>query len=375
MIQIETKHLPTFMNTKLTKNIPPFLNYSCLILIGIGMLITACTTKDNTPAPVPSYTQVNLVADTLGFGAARIDANLANAWGIAIGPTGAFWISANHTGTTVIYDNNGAQLLAPVNVPLGDSPHGASPTGVIFNSTSTFVIPGKGTSLFIYATEDGILSAWNQTTGSTTMTVADRSSAGAVYKGLAMANDGGASFIYVADFHNAAIDVFDGSFALVTTKPFNDPNMPAGFAPFNIQNIGGQLYVTYAKQLSPENKDDESGLGNGYVDIYTPAGMLVKRFASQGTLNSPWGIALVSAAFGEVAGDILIGNFGDGRINVYDMNGTAKGQLMANGVPVTIPGLWAITFDNVAPADPNQLYFTAGPDEESHGIFGYLKKM
>lgn len=284
------------------------------------------------------------------------------------------WISANHSGSTVIYDNNGATALAPINIPLGAVPNGASPTGAIYNSTSDFIIPGKGKSLFVFSTEDGILSAWNSSTGTSTMTVADRSSNGAVYKGIAMANDGGANFIYASDFHNGKIDVFDNNFAFVTTKPFTDPTMPAGFSPFNIQNIGGQLYVTYAKQKAPEYKDDQSGVGNGYVDIYTPAGTLVKRFASQGTLNSPWAIAQAPAAFGQVANAILIGNFGDGLINVYDPNGTYKGQLMESATTtLSIPGLWAFTFDNVAPADPNQLYFTAGPAGESHGLFGYVK--
>jgi uncharacterized protein (TIGR03118 family) len=190
-----------------------------------------------------------------------------------------------------------------------------------------------------------------------------------------MANDGGSNFIYVTDFHNAKIDVFDNNFTFVTTKPFVDPGIPAGFAPFNIVNIGGQLFVTYAKQLAPDNHDDQAGPGNGYVDIYTPGGLLVKRFVTQGMLNSPWGIAQAPAGFGQVANAILIGNFADGNINVYDVNGTYKGKLMHGGTAISIPGLWAITFDNIAPADPNQLYFTAGPNSEAHGLFGYLKKM
>jgi len=334
--------------------------------------------KSSTLTPTPaavSYQEVNLVADTIGFGAARIDTKLLNAWGIAIGPTGKIWISANHSGSTVIYDANGTQLLAPVDIPLGATRNGASPTGVIYNSTSNFLIPGKGISSFIYSTEDGILSAWNASTGTSTMTVADRSAAGAVYKGIAMANDGGANFIYATDFHNAKIDVFDNSFTFVTTKPFVDPGIPAGFAPFNIQNIGGQLYVTYAKQLAPDNHDDESGLGNGYIDIYTTGGILVKRFASQGMLNSPWGIVQAPVAFGQGTNAILVGNFGDGNINVFNANGTYQGKLMQNGAAISIPGLWAITFDDVSPADPNQLYFTAGPTLEAHGLFGYLKKM
>ena len=347
------------------------------IVFSASALMTGCYSK-YAIVPAISYEQVNLVSDTAGYGASRIDTNLLNAWGIAISPTGVFWIAANHSGASVIYDNNGKQLLAPVNIPLGASQHGSSPTGVIFNSTADFAIPNNGMSLFIFSTEDGIISAWNKNTGTTNVTVADRSSAGAVYKGLAMANDGGANFIYATDFHNAKIDVFDSNFAFVTSKPFYDPGIPVGFAPFNIQNIGGQLYVTYAKQLAPDNHDDSAAPGNGYVDIYTASGVLVKRFATQGRLNSPWGVVQVPAAaasFGLTTNAILVGNFGDGRINVFDSNGAYQGQLTKSGTPISIPGLWAITFDTVSPADPNQLFFTAGPGGEAHGLFGYLRKM
>ncbi len=364
------------MWNKHCKIVSSFFIGTFFILFNMSALITGCNSK-YAVTPITNYEQINLVSDTAGYSATRIDTNLLNAWGIAISPTGVFWIAANHSGTSVIYDNTGKQLLAPVKIPLGVTPNGASPSGVIFNSTADFTIPNNGTSLFIFSTEDGIISAWNKNTGTTTVTVADRSSAGAVYKGLAMANDGGANFIYATDFHNGKIDVFGNNFAFVTTKPFNDPGIPAGFAPFNIQNIGGQLYVTYAKQLAPDNHDDSAAPGNGYVDIYTAAGVLVKRFATQGTLNSPWGIAQVPTAatsFGQATNAILVGNFGDGHINVFDSSGAYKGELTGNGTPISIPGLWAITFDTVSPTDPNLLYFTAGPGDEAHGLFGYLKK-
>lgn len=324
--------------------------------------------KSNTQTT--SYTQVNLVADTSGYGAMRIDTNLDNPWGIAFGATGAPWINANHGGLSLIYDGNGNDLRAPVTV----ADHG-DPTGIVFNATTDFVIPGMGqVAKFIFVGEDGLVTAWS--TGDTTVTVADRSSSDAIYKGIAMANDGSANYLYAADFHNARVDVFDKNFSYVAAKTLTDPNMPAGFAPFNIQNIDGQLYVSYAKQEGPDNEDDESGMGNGYVDIYKPDGSLVKRFASQGTLNSPWGIVKAPASFGQ--GDaILIGNFGDGRINVFNTNGTYKGQLMTNGNPIAIEGLWAIVFPPGASngLDPNSLYFTAAPGDETFGIFGYLKKM
>ena len=345
-----------------------------IFTVALGIAIVSCT-KNKSAAPA-SYQQTNLVADTAGYSAARIDVDLNNPWGIAIGPTGAFWISDNHSGKTSIYDGNGSQLLPAVNIPLDTAANGASPSGVVYNSTTNFVIPSGGQpAKFIYVTEDGIISAWN--TGSSTITVADRSAQNAVYKGVAIANDGTANFIYVTDIHNAKVDVFDQSFNYVTNKPFTDPNIPAGFAPFNIQNIGGQLFVTYAKQKGPDNDDDQSGAGFGYVDIYKPDGSLVKRFASQGTLNSPWAIAQAPAGFGQGANAILIGNFGDGRINVFDANGNYQGQLQNNGTPVSINGLWALTFptSTTGGLDLNTLYFTAGPVSETYGVFGYLKKM
>lgn len=349
-----------------------FIKGAFIVLISFVMLNIACN-RIITPIGDSKYQVVNLVADTAGYYAAMIDVNLKNAWGIAISPSGKIWISANHSGSTVIYDYNGNTLLAPVNIPIGANPNGASPTGVVFNSTTGFVIPGKGKGAFIFATEDGILSAWNSSLGASTMTVADNSSSGTVYKGLALAKDGGLNYLYATDFHNGKIDVFDSTFAMVMSKHFMDPGIPAGFAPFGIKNIGGLLYVTYAKQLAPDNKDDEKGVGNGFIDIYTPAGTLVKRFASGGMLNSPWGIAQAPAGFEQGKDAILIGNFGDGYINVFNEHGNPKGQLMESTGKVKIDGLWDLTFDKVTPANSNNLYFTAGPAEESHGLFGYVK--
>lgn len=326
--------------------------------------------KDNEP--VPSYVQTNLVSDTSAIAANRVDPNLGNPWGIAIGPTGAFWISANATGKSVIYDASGNQLLASVSMPLNGSV--AAPTGDVFNNTPDFIIPANGQpAKFIFVTEDGVVTAWNG--GDTTIVVVDRSAANAVYKGVAICKDGNANFLYAADFRNGKIDVFDGSFNLVN-KVFSDPNIPAGFAPFNVVNVNDQLYVTYAKQQAPDNVDDEKGPGNGFVDIFKPNGTLVKRFAAQGTLNSPWGVAVAPAGFYQSGVAILIGNFGDGRINVYDVYGNFKGQMLSNGAPIVIDGLWAIVFAGTNPngIDPNKLYFTAGPADESEGIFGYLKK-
>lgn len=339
---------------------------------------TSCNKNDSSnppPSANNSYDEVKLVADQSSSGAASTDPNLTNPWGIAIGGTGAFWISANHSGKSTIYDRTGASLLAAVTIPAPGSGLVGSPTGVVYNATSDFVIGVTGeTSKFIFATESGTIAAWSS--AGLAVTVADRSSANAVYKGLTIANDGTANFIYAADFKNAKIDVFDHSFAYVSDKVFSDSSIPAGFAPFNVRNIGGMLYVTYAKQKGPDNEDDEAGAGNGYIDVFRPNGTLVSRFASQGSLNSPWGIAVAPAGFGLGSNAILVGNFGDGHINAFNQDGTVIGPLKDTSKnALTINGLWDITFpvNGVPSGDPNQLFFTAGPDDETHGIFGYLK--
>jgi len=337
---------------------------------------TGCK-KDNTSSnpSTSTYAEVKLVSDQSSSGAAQTDPNLVNPWGIAIGGTGAFWISANGTGKSTVYDRTGATLLAAVTIPgIGG---GGTPSGVVYNSTSDFSIPLLGqTSKFIFATESGTIAAWSST--GTAITVADRSEAGAVYKGLTIANDGTANFIYAADFKNGKIDVYDHAFAYVTSgKPFSDPSIPSGFAPFNIRNINGMLYVTYAMQKGPDNHDDQSGAGNGYIDIFKADGTLVSRFSSQGSLNSPWGIAAAPSTFGLGQNTILIGNFGDGHINAFGSDGTFLGALKdSSGGTIAIDGLWDITFPvNGQPSgDPNQLFFTAGTDDEAHGMFGYIKQ-
>lgn len=317
---------------------------------------------------VNNYKQINLVSDTASYHAARIDSTLSNAWGLAINPNGVFWINANGTDGSEVYDMNGVAKRSPVSVP--------SPSGIVFNNTPDFIIAATGqVSKFIFASENGKIYAW--TSGDSARTVANNSATNAVYKGIELAKDGNDNFLYATDFHNGKIDVFDKSFKLVATKPFSDPTIPSGFAPFNIRYIDNVLFVTYAKQLGSEKKDDEKGPGNGYVNTFKTDGTLLKRFASEGQLNSPWGIEKAPVGFGQGMNVILIGNFGDGRINVFKApKGEFLRALKMNGMPITIEGLWAITFpDNNVPGDnPNKLYFTAGPDEESHGLFGYLKK-
>ncbi|PSL50325.1 uncharacterized protein (TIGR03118 family) [Chitinophaga niastensis] len=359
------------LKNKITRN-PFMIAFISVLACTLLLLITGCRQLVQEII-LDDYKQTNLVADVSGFGAARIDTGLVNAWGIAVAPSGPFWLAANHTGLSPVYDKTGATLRPSVTIPGPDGTGSGAPTGVVFNSTTDFVIwSGKQPtpSKFIFATEDGTIAAWAG--GSAAVIVANRSSQMAVYKGLALANDGGSNFLYATNFRDAKVDVFDKDFNLVTTKPFHDPTIPAGFAPFNIRLIGKRLFVTYALQ-KPNKMDDQSGPGNGYVDIYGTNGMLIKRFASQGALNSPWGMVESGTPFCNLTHAILVGNFGDGRINMYDDDGKFVGPLQNKDIPIVIQGLWALEND-VPKANPKQLFFTAGPVEETHGLFGYLMK-
>jgi uncharacterized protein (TIGR03118 family) len=316
------------------------------------------------------YNQTNLVSD-ISYPGARIDPNLRNAWGVAVTPNGRIWVSANHTGLSVIYDSAGNQVINPVTIPTVGNEPGGSPTGQVFNSTSFFKLPNGNAARFIFVGEDGIVSAWEPSLGSTAMVVSDQSASESVYKGVELAQNGSDYFLYAANFKQKRIDVFDTSFTLVNTMSFSDPGIPQGYGPFNIKEINGQLFVTYAKLLAPDFEDDDSGPARGFVDIYTTGGDLVSRFASHGTLNSPWAIAVGhDSRFGTT---ILIGNFGDGRINVFRESGQFMGQLRdTDNHAITIDGLWALFTSTTIPQLGDRIYFTAGPNDEENGLFGYL---
>jgi uncharacterized protein (TIGR03118 family) len=340
-----------------------------LMISGIFLAVASGCKKHEPPLILSGYQQTNLVSDVAGYGAARLDPTLVNPWGISFSATSPLWISANHTSVSVIYDKDGNTVIPNVSIQGGMG----APTGQVFNGTTGFIIPGTGKpARFIFAGEDGTIQAWNG--GTAAMDVADRSKNDAVYKGIAMGNDGTGNFLYLANFKGSKVDVFDSAYHYVTDKPFVDHSIPADYGPFNIRNINGNLYVTYAKHKAPDNMDDQSGPGNGYVDIFTTKGVLVKRFISKGTLNSPWGIVSAVPGFAPVSNAILVGNFGDGRINVFNVDGEFMGSLKdVAGHDIIIDGLWAIE-NNIHNADPMQLYFTAGPADETHGLFGYISR-
>ena len=321
------------------------------------------------------FTVNGLVGDTASTAPAA-DPLLVNAWGLSAGPTTPWWTANNGSNTTTLYNGKGAKQALTVAVAGG-------PTGTVFNGSATdFVISQNGKSgaaRFLFATEAGTILGWSPTVnGTTALPGVDGTSAGAIYKGLATMGDR----LYATDFHNARVDVFDASFAPVTLAGgFKDAKLPKGYAPFGIQALNGNIFVTYAKQNGAK-KDDVPGNGNGYVDEFTGDGQLVARVASGGRTNappnSPWGLALAPSSFGVFSGDVLVGNFGNGRISAYkDLGGgkwVYKGQLRrGDGTLIAIDQLWAIAFGNGAAAGPTtSLYFLAGPGEETHGLFGAI---
>lgn len=330
------------------------------------------TISDATAGNLGGFRQLTLTANTQGYHAVRIVPNQLNAWGMSASDEGVIWVSAADGGVSYVYSKGGAQLMPPVNIPSHSANKPGNPTGNIYNETTDFVVAGTNLPAeFLFASEDGTISAWNDNTGSNAMLVADRKKNKASYKGLAIAEDGGENFLYVTNFGKHKIDVFDKNFNFVNGKPFKDNDIPDDYAPFNIREINNMLYVTYA--FVNEDGEDSTGAGLGYVDVYNPDGSLSKRFATKGVLNAPWGITETQPELLGGTSAILIGNFGDGHINVFDWDGNLQGQLKSFGKPIAIEGLWAI--DNTfTGASPTEIYFTAGPKDETDGIFGVLTK-
>jgi uncharacterized protein (TIGR03118 family) len=325
-----------------------------------------------------TFIQANLVSNGT-IPAAHTDPNLVNPWGIAFNPTAFWWVNDNGTGLSTLYDSAGAKNALEVAVPpaAGSTDHSA-PTGIVFSGGGDFVVSenGKsGPSRFLFVTENGTLSGWNPGVDLTHAVLAvDNSAGGAIYKGLALGSVGGNNFLYAADFHNNAIDVFDKGFSPVHTPgAFTDRKLPKDYAPFNIQDLGGNLFVTYAQQ-DAEKTDEVAGKGKGFIDEFDTSGKLIKRFAEHGPLNAPWGLALAPANFGEFSNDILVGNFGDGRLMAFNQKGDFRGYLRDHDhKPIVIEGLWGIGFGNGNVAGPtNTLFFAAGPNDEADGLFGSL---
>ena len=339
-----------------------------------GASLGAASILSIAAAHATEFRVINLVSDT--GGAAHSDAGLINPWGLAHSPTSPFWVADNGTGLATIYDATGQPQSLVVTV----NPGGAAPTGLVFNGKAAdFQVSeaGKsGAATFIFAGEEGTISGWSPAVALDHSVVAVDNSAlgaGAVYKALAIGDPGGAQFLYASDFRNGMVEQFDSGFNLV--RSFSDPSIAPGYAPFGAQVLNGHLFVTYALQ-DADKEDDVAGAGNGYVDEFNLDGTLVRQLVAQGgQVDSPWGLDIAPSSFGEFAGDLLVGNFGDGTISAFDLTtGMFDGKLRGtDGNPIVLGDLWALLNGNGGRGgDADKVYFTAGVSDEAHGLFGAL---
>lgn len=341
----------------------------------------ACLLTVHSLPAASGYMIHNLVSDQAGA-ADFTDPNMVNAWGVAVSATSPFWICDGGTGLSTVYSNGASGFsISTIKAAIPPSATGGNTvcTGVVFNGSTAFTV-GTTTpkpAAWIFSTEGGTISGWASAVDAAHAQMAvDNSASGAVYKGLAIVTTGSNPQLYAANFHSGTIDVFDANYKPVSLPGgFSDPAIPAGFAPFNIQNLGGKLYVTYAKQ-DANKQFDVPGAGNGYVDVYDTSGALLQHLVSTGSLNSPWGVQIAPAHFGAYSNDLLVGNFGDGLVNAYDpSSGTYLGTLQdQNGNSIRISGLWGLQFGNGGNGgDGNALYFAAGPGSQKHGLFGSIQ--
>jgi uncharacterized protein (TIGR03118 family) len=340
--------------------------------IGLLLAMTLPATARNINAD-NLYSVHRLWADVQGAAAGQ-DTDLVNGWGIVASPTSPWWVSDNGTSKSTLYNGTtGAKLGLTVTVP-------GAPTGIVWNgSTADFKVKvgaaDPAASRFIFATDDGQIAGWN---GQGTAAINAVTTPDAIYLGLAIGSSGGANYLYAANFTNRTVDVFGGTWAPAhLAGDFTDPALPAGYSPFGIQNIGGEIFVAYAKQ-NADGDEEVHGEGLGVVSVFGTDGTFHGRVATFGDLNSPWGLAKAPDDFGKFSGDLLVGNFGDGRIHAFKWS--AEDGWEANGVikgvdhrPISIDGLWGIGFGNGTGSGPtNSLFFAAGPDDETHGLFGSI---
>jgi len=340
-------------------------------VIGLLSLSTALPAQQH-------YKQTNLVSDIPGIGVTT-DSNLVNAWGMSRSSTSPWWVSDNGTGVTTLYAGTGTAIPLVVTIPPGDSSNETgTPTGQIFNGTTDFQLAPNKPAVFLFATEDGTISGWNPGVLPTTAKIMVNTKGASVFKGLAVAtiNDssaGATNYLYAADF-TGNVKVYDANFHEIHLKgnAFRDERHH-GYAPFNIQNIGGNLYVAFAKR--GEGVDEVDGPGLGFVDVFSPTGRLLLRLESGKWFNAPWGLAQAPTDFGAYSHNILVGQFGSGEILAFDaVTGRFKGRLLdATNKPITIDGLWAISFGGGGTSGPStSLFFSAGTDDEQHGLFGAI---
>ena len=358
-----------------------------LLAAAAMMITTEAVVAQNTQ----HYVQTNLVSNQASL-APTVDANLANPWGLSRSSKGPWWVADNGTGLSTLYDGTGKTIPLVVTIPSGDTSASltGSPTGTVFNGDATaFVLPNGKAASFLFVTEDGTISGWN---GGTSAVIVVNRKQDAVYKGATvgtrMVNGVPKSFLYAANFRSGKVDVYDSTFAAVMVSggeageergeedndSFTDEHLPRGYAPFNVQNLGGNIFVSFAKQDSARH-DEVDGAGLGYVDVFSPAGKLLQRMQHGAWFDAPWGMAIAPSDFGAYSHDVLVGQFGSGRIAVFNpVTGKFLGMLEnAKNEPITIDGLWALSPGNGASAGPaTSMYFTAGIDHEKNGLFGTI---
>jgi uncharacterized protein (TIGR03118 family) len=346
---------------------------------GVGVVSIAALVAAQSPASAApgfnqhrAYVQTNLVSDVPGW-AALTDPNLVNPWGLSQGPTSPLWVSDNGTDVTTLYTD--APGGSPAIVPLVVKIPGGAPTGQVFNDTTGFGLSDGSPAFFVFASEAGKVTAWNPGLSPITRAAKQASNPRAIYKGITLVHGTSGPFLLAADFHSDRIRAFDSTFKPMPLPSwaFADPTLPAGYAPFNVAAIGSRVFVSYALQ-DADKVDDVSGAGHGFIDVYGFDGQWQQRFASRGVLDSPWGMTIAPTGFGPFAGDLLVGNFGDGRIHAFDQwTGHLDGTLRdGDGHPLEIEGLWGLLPGNGTTARSDAVWFSAGPDDESHGLLGTL---
>jgi uncharacterized protein (TIGR03118 family) len=342
----------------------------------VAGVVAACGGGGGDAAP--AFAVTNLVSDG-SIAAAQVDRDLVNPWGLVFNPRGFSWVANNGTSRATLYDGLGHKQTLVVSVPETEDSH---PTGIVFNDSGTFTVSKDDRSAspaFIFAGENGTLSAWAPAVEPTkAITTFDARADGKIYKGLARSTFNGVNLLYATDFHKQRIDVFDNSFHLITAPgSFVDPQMPAGFAPFGIQAIGDRIFVAYAKVGAAGDKQ-ENGPGLGALAVFDGGGNFVRHLATGGNLDAPWALAKAPAGFGALEGMLLVGNHGNGQINAFDpASGAHLGTLNDHeGRPISIEGLWGMAFGNGVSDQPvNTLFFTAGPAKGTHGLYGRIDQV
>jgi len=323
------------------------------------------------------YTRTDLTADNSSVSnAPNIDPNLVNPWGLSRATGSPWWVSDNGTSLSTLYDGGGVAQSLVVSIPGPDGQPGGTPTGTVFNYTSSFEVSAGNPAIFLFSTEDGTISGWNPNVNLNSSVIKINRTGSAVYKGLAIATTPTGPRIYASNFATGAVDVFNGNFQKIAVQGgFLDANLPANYAPFGIQNVGGNIVVTFAHR-KPGSLDEDHGAGLGFVDVFDVNGKLVLRLQHNSALNAPWGIAMAPGDFGTFSHRLLVGNFGDGWIHAYNtVTGKLEGTMVdANGTPIAIGGLWALSFggDTTKNGLATELFFTAGANDEADGIFGKI---